>query len=365
MKISRSNYEIWFIDLLDGNLSYDQIEQLNLFLADNQDIQEELQEMSELKINPPSVEFKGKAGIKKVPAEISDLQFEYLCEACLEKDLSEEELRDLSEIINSNPSRKNVFELFKKLKLTPPEIKFKNKKKLLQRTPFQKVIRSNVFSLSAAASVAILIVSYLFIPGNRLYRERDFSKLIVNEGRVINSPFVQQIKSEYPKEQKQLVKINNDIAPASVNKLTALFSYSDSAEKNIIETTRQIVYEETIHSAEILRYSDILPLYHTGIQNSGLIHLSLNNEIIDEQRWAVGRFFAKIFREKILKENTIDDSPIKGYEIAEAGVTGLNKLLGWEMAFEKNNDENGELKSIYFSSKILKVQAPVNKSEAR
>jgi hypothetical protein len=91
--------------------------------------------------------------------------------------------------------------------------------------------------------------------------------------------------------------------------------------------------------------------------------LSVNIQIQPEKRWAAGRFFAKVFRERILKEVTIDDSPIKGYEIAEAGVTGLNKLLGWEMAFEKNSDENGELKSIYFSSKILKIQAPVNKSE--
>ncbi|HAM10542.1 MAG TPA: hypothetical protein DCP74_09785 [Bacteroidales bacterium] len=94
-----------------------------------------------------------------------------------------------------------------------------------------------------------------------------------------------------------------------------------------------------------------------------MISLSVDNQPQPEERWAPGRFVAKLFRDKILKEGTTDDSPIKGYEIAEAGVTGINKLFGWEMTFEKNNDENGELKSIYFSSKILKIQAPVNKSE--
>jgi hypothetical protein len=65
-----------------------------------------------------------------------------------------------------------------------------------------------------------------------------------------------------------------------------------------------------------------------------------------------------------LKENPSPDSPLKGYEFAEAGVSGLNKLLGWEMALDKNNDNNGELKSIYFSSKILKFKAPVKNTES-
>jgi hypothetical protein len=64
-----------------------------------------------------------------------------------------------------------------------------------------------------------------------------------------------------------------------------------------------------------------------------------------------------------LKENTSKDSPLKGYEIAEAGVTGLNRLLGWEMALVEKNDENGELRSVYFSSKLLKFNAPVKKTD--
>jgi hypothetical protein len=54
---------------------------------------------------------------------------------------------------------------------------------------------------------------------------------------------------------------------------------------------------------------------------------------------------------------------LKAYEIAEAGVSGLNKLLGWEMALDERKDENGKLKSVYFSSKILKFNAPVKNSE--
>jgi hypothetical protein len=77
----------------------------------------------------------------------------------------------------------------------------------------------------------------------------------------------------------------------------------------------------------------------------------------------VARFVTKFFREKILHEKVARETPLKGYEIAEAGVAGLNLLFGWEMALNEKNDENGELTSVSFSSKILKFNAPVKKTE--
>ena len=84
----------------------------------------------------------------------------------------------------------------------------------------------------------------------------------------------------------------------------------------------------------------------------------------DDGRSRLSKFIAKTFREKILKEKTAKDSPLKVYEIAEAGVSGLDKLLGWEMALDEKKDGNGELESVYFSSKLLKFNAPVKKSES-
>jgi hypothetical protein len=84
----------------------------------------------------------------------------------------------------------------------------------------------------------------------------------------------------------------------------------------------------------------------------------------DDGRSRLSKFIAKTFREKILKEKNAKDSPLKVYEIAEAGVSGLDKLLGWEMALDEKKDGNGELKSVYFSSKLLKFNAPVKKSES-
>ncbi len=46
MQIDRSNYEIWIIDWLDGNLNSSQVGQLNLFLDQNQDLREEFNDLT-------------------------------------------------------------------------------------------------------------------------------------------------------------------------------------------------------------------------------------------------------------------------------------------------------------------------------
>ena len=57
---------------------------------------------------------------------------------------------------------------------------------------------------------------------------------------------------------------------------------------------------------------------------------------------------------------------LTGFAEGARFLTGdwLYKLLGWEMALDERKDLNGQLKSVYFSSKILKFNAPVKNSES-
>ena len=50
MQIDRSNYEIWFTDWLDGNLNSLQVEQLKLFLDQNPDLREELNDQTTMNL---------------------------------------------------------------------------------------------------------------------------------------------------------------------------------------------------------------------------------------------------------------------------------------------------------------------------
>jgi hypothetical protein len=364
MKIDRSNYEIWFIDWLDGKLNDYQLEQLNLFLSENPTLQEELKATDIPIIIPPANEFKGKSRLNRTPGEITESQFEYLCVANAENDLLPEELDEFDQIISANSQRRRISELYIKLKLKAPYIRYLNKKKLLKKTPLQKTLRFSFALLSAAATVALLITISIFISGNEKESKENITQLITNEGGTY--------RKDIPLKKDNIAPELNQSREAAISKTQVIFTnevlavagQQDPAENEITESLNESLITERIHRAEVPSISDIITLHETHIDNLALIPLSFEIHVQSDERWAAGRYLAKLFRDKILKDDEIDDSPIKGYEIAEAGVTGLNKLLGWEMAFEKNCDENGELKSIYFSSKILKVQTPVNRTES-
>lgn len=346
MKPDRSNYEIWFIDWLDGNLDSNQIEELNIFLDKNPDLREEFRELSPVVIEHSDSQYKNKKSLMRSPADISESQFEYLSVAFLENDLTTEQKTDLIEITELDADKKRSFELIQKTRISPVSLIYAHKSKLLRRTPSQIVIRLSIIGLSAAAVSTFIITTFLNSP-------REISDSINNTASIIIPEKIIQIPVEREKEVRLIpvIKEQADIIKTEL----AVGIPNDSVENSII------VKDNGINK---INFSSDLVLSESIASNTLMasgITFSVPEE--DDGRSNVSRFISKTFREKILREKAAPDSPLKGYEIAEAGVTGLNKLLGWEMALDKNNDENGELSSVYFSSKLLKFNTPVKKSE--
>jgi hypothetical protein len=346
MKPDRSNYEIWFIDWLDGNLDFQQIEELNIFLDKNPDLREEFKELTPVVIEHSDRQYKNKESLLRSPADISDSQFEYLSVAFLENDLSAEQKTELIEITEQNADRKRSFDLIQKTRISPVSLNYAHKSNLLRRTPLQKVIRLSVIALSAAAVTTLIITLFLNPPN-------EISSSINNTASIYVPEKIIQIPVERQKEIR-LIPVRKVQADIAKTELAAVIS-NDSVEKNII--VKDLGINKINFSSDLALSENIAS--NTLIASD--ITFSIPEE--DDGRSNVSRFISKTFREKILREKTAPDSPLKGYEIAEAGVTGLNKLLGWEMALDKNNDGNGELSSVYFSSKLLKFNSPVKKSE--
>jgi hypothetical protein len=363
MQIDRSNYEIWIIDWLDGNLSGLQVEQLEQFLNVNPDLYEELEDLKTFILKPSSKSFSQKEQLKRSATEISSAQFEYLCIAFLENDLSSDQQAEMTEIIARNPEKQRSFELFKKIRLVPGPAKYKHSKKLLKRTTAQKIIRLTAIGLAVAATVALIILTNIVIPRNRpdtktISAHNIMSDSTLSEPSVSSIP-VKTIPAQKPAISKQIrtnriavIQKNNSLSnhpdPLSPVPPDSLARSSNAYEvlPVIVPVYAGLVLKEgnTSKILVVSAYSFIPPVY-------------------DDEGSRLGRFIARIFREKILKEPASADAPLKAYEIAEAGVTGLNKLLGWEMALDENKNEKGELRSVSFNSRILKFNAPVRKTE--
>jgi hypothetical protein len=330
------------------------------FLEQNPDISDEFDYLKspvpELNLNV----FKNKGKIKKSFSELPESQFELLCASFYEGDLNAESEAELRQILETNHERRKIFGLFGRVKLAPSSVVYKNKQHLKRITPLGRVIRLSLIGLSSAAAIALfLAISYITLrnisdnPGNTA---RDFPVYPDLKEKYFEIPSGIAIRKDYSVKPILIKRILPDqnytavlSAPDTTTALDGKVATEDLKVSPIPVGMISLKADADVHKNEI---SSLLPSYPVVIMQTEDVYMS-----------NVERFVAKVFREKILREKPTKETPLKGYEIAEAGVAGLNKLLGWEMALNEKNDENGDLKSVYFSSKILKFNAPVKKIE--
>jgi hypothetical protein len=365
MQIDRSNYEIWIIDWLDGNLNSSQVEQLNFFLDQNRDLREEFNDLTKSKLLPPDISFQNKKILKKTPSDISQAQFEYMCAAYLEDDLTTNQKEEVDEIVKKNAALKKTFDQFQKTIIIPEKISYKHKNLLLKQTTYKKVIWLSVKGISIAAAISLIIVLYSVLTPSTSSKLNNSAQYLVADS-LIKEPSSEIARDNQSAERKTEPSVKkSETRSASIKETDNVIArhnstLASSPDRSIItaDIEKMSIEKVSVHSQVDLGKE---------MAGKGLVQSIPKSEISatgDEKKHA-GRLISKTFREKFLKEKTPADTPLKGYEIAEAGVSGLNKLLGWQMALDMKKDENGQPKSVIFSSGILKIQTPVRKRESQ
>ncbi|MGD0342882.1 MAG: hypothetical protein ABSA76_14360 [Bacteroidales bacterium] len=356
MKPDRSNYETWLIDWLDGLLTVQQTEELMAFLDDNPDIREEADSFMLARISPSNDSFAGKEKLLRSVSDIAASQAEYFSAAYLEGDLSAEQKADLQQNIERNPDNRIIFNTIQKIKLIPPVVHYRNKSSLKRITISGRIARISVAVLSAAAFVVFIIFNHMFVP--RPVDNNNAAVAVMTEGTIYTH---QPIVIEKTVNRQVTAHFENGIKKGG-QKTSSGLSADLAALQNFPDTLSEI---KRVHGPESIVFPGrpAFSIHPDGFGPS-LIAAKINfsEPAYDDERSKLNRFIARTFRDKILKEKQVSDAPLKTYEVAEAGIEGLNKLLGWQMALVKTNDESGELKSVYFSSNILKFNAPVRKT---
>ena len=359
MDINRSNYEIWLIDYLEGRLSKDDAEQVVHFLRHNPDLIEEFDCFSSLSPSDFTLSDKQKNSLLKSPSELPESQFEYLCAAFLENDLSSDAREEITEILNNDQESKRTFDRFLRTKLNPPPWRFRGKNRLYKRSPFQRIVILSVAGFSTIAAVILVIIA-LMVPRQQGSDKNISGNMITANMDSLRQPFIYlepgfairaqshsagtRAKSVSTKKlTEEIPALAVETPPDETIKATADSSMNKSLQPEKIRFMADPGLKN-IPSVSLIAYRDNYPVEDEGYEMSGF-----------------EKFITRTFREKFLKKKVPVETPLRGYEIAEASVAGLNKLFGWEMAINEKTDKNGELSSIQFSSKILNFKTPVRK----
>lgn len=163
--INRFNYEIWFLDYVEGKLSVQDIRMLNTFLEQNPDLKEELDDFEIISLKKEEFVYKNKDILRK-ELESSDTEliseFEDLSLKRIEGIITSEELNSMDELMRLNPSFVKEYKLLELTKLTTDKslkYKYKNHLKKNVGSGANNLIR---FVTTIAAMSILIVFSALF-----------------------------------------------------------------------------------------------------------------------------------------------------------------------------------------------------------
>lgn len=354
--IKRDNYERFFLDYVDGNLTKSEVDQLISFLNINPDLKEELNELeNELLISEIYI-FNKKSVLKKDPILEYELNnnFDELCIASIEGDLNELQIAEFNKLFDENPNLKKQLTLFEKTVLVPDlKITYNNKSTLRKSlyVPEQKV---GYRYLSIAASVALLIALSLFIP-NSIHVNKDYSLLSSsnNENEVPsankNNLVIQKTKKEVPINQFLVSNKNLSEQEETIANLPN--------EEKIIEVREvfQPLVSRPISVAE--KGKTIADL---GITYPIISTYQLAPNANQSESSSIKVFLVQAFNRKVLKKES-DLNTINTYDFAGLAISGVNKITGTNMSLNKKYDNKGNVTELEFNSRLIAFSTPVKK----
>lgn len=161
-QINKDNYEVYFLDFVEGNLSAAEIDMLNGFLASHPELESELKEFQALSLTDLPIENKELKDSLKREESTGLLESEYLMIAQVEGEISADEKEQLSALVATQPQLLEELAFFHKTKLAPEStLIFDDKKSLLQNE------KGKIVWWSYAAAAAAIFIFVLFWPSTQ------------------------------------------------------------------------------------------------------------------------------------------------------------------------------------------------------
>lgn len=349
MKITRQNYEAYFIDYLEGNLNEQLVDVFIDFLQQNPDLKEELELFSAVTAVPESLTFNKK---KKLYHEKYDLESEFndAAVANLEGDLSEQEAEAFERYVLAHPEKQEDISLFDKTILkTDESIRFEKKNKLYKRAAGKTIL---LWSTRAAAVLIVGLVVFslvtkndkTIVPQNQVARIEENKELQTNAQQEIvlsQEPATENEKvaevQEKPVPEKTKKK-NSDNSPKIIQK-------NIQAEKPVIER----INVEKPKELQSLSASLDVPRPKETLATMYLIIPELPHSNVEE---------------RLLADVVLEKTGLDNLSMSKIKKAGLKLVSGFTKEnFTYKTDEAGEITEINYDSRLLAFTIPTGSKE--
>lgn len=377
MDINRNNYEKYFLDFVEGNLSADEEKVVRSFLRFNPDLAGELDDFASVVLPESEVRYPFKEILKKEtgkedPGRLDDDLLRSI--AYLEEDLTPEESVAFETELTENASLSAQLELLRKTYMVSHPIDYPDKEKLkrgrsIRLNPFRTII-----PIAAAASIALLVLLRIDFttPGQEIAAadepvERSPEP---NTGSPATEPVGQEVTSspvDQPQEEQsqdpgnqtvirskpatvspslRVIRDTNAPVPASTLKVPAGTQATGKGTQDRQRIAGISLKKVDFQVAEVT--PERLDLVQTGLPQINPASLS----ITQLARYQINR----------VNEIAEQDEQLL-FSLASLGIKEINKRAGTNMSLLASTTEEGSINGIEFRSRILSVRTPLQREK--
>lgn len=212
MKISRHNYEEFFLLYVDNELSSEDRRMVEDFVQLHPDLNEELELLSQFKFTPDDdIVFDNKEELLKVNGEtpVSLNNYEESLLSYIDNELTEQQRIAVERLVNTNPAAKKELELLQQTKLQPETIVFPNKESLYRKEEKVRSLPVRWWRAAAAILILALGLTAVLVMNNKSIDDVPVAK---NPGTPKVSPVENKVDQPV---QEAMADNNNSIAPAN------------------------------------------------------------------------------------------------------------------------------------------------------
>ncbi|MFA6126441.1 MAG: hypothetical protein WC699_03965 [Bacteroidales bacterium] len=370
--LTRHNYEIWFLDYLDGQLSNEQLETFLDFLEQNPDLKAELQGVGGVSLLSAGESFDRKESLLKSSEDIPGIaSIDQLCIARMENDLSEKEANQFDARLSTEPALEKEYAAFLQTRLNPADmIVFPYKNELRKKT-----VVFAPWLITAISAAAIIMLAWILWPDTRNSQAPVLAKqdqqAVGEEQRLLPSP-----KGTVGEEQR-LLPSSIGSRQAITNNLLTSNQHSSSSKTTGSKVNQQPAEAVTAvrGTMQMNKLSRITPLNGPRIPDPQSVKVMLASNypavltqpLTSAEALTLPQYALQLFREKVLGEDRklVRRTRFSMWEVAGAGVDKLNSLAGTKMKLNREYDDKGDLLAVSFNSRLIDVETPVRSQEGR
>ncbi len=385
MIINRQNYQIWVTDYYDGSLDDFQKEVLMDFLDRNPDLKSEFADYPGLSVSHGNEEPFAYSGLLRSPDQLSNEQIEHFAIALNEDDLHTEQRKEIMELRKTDPRFREYINTYEKIKLKPGDTRYPDKKKLLKIPENRKRIKLIMVSVSTAASIAIIAGLFMLFShesGSELNRQLTAgsgqeNRLLQESVRDIPQQLPAKTNINLAEQVRTGEIIDSRITAEQVSTGEIVYAQATPGQaKEIISTTAEQAKEMLSTTATAEQAKEIISITPVAAKENIQLDIAQTHFLLAETSpypdspetipgdMSVREYLAYQFRKQILADETPDTENLKAWEIADASVRGFNKILGWDMELKAEQDTEGNIHDISFTSQLIKFDHKTKKTDS-